>query len=284
MAHDDQFTATGPPLAGSGFPRSGFSTRATGMVYGVNVQGDRAGIYAESVGAATDRESHLPRGIGVYGVGDNFGVFGRIHRRQGNAGLAGVVGQHDGAGVGMIGAVLTRNGRGGVGVAGISHTSLNPPVFASLPDPGAGAGTGVFGTSGSGPGVRGTSSSGAGVVGESRTAAGVRASGRLGVRARGSAGPGGEFTSAEQHAQVRLVPHEIDGSPPPPTTVPPRERRLPPNQLPRDGKVGDLLLTQHDAAVRCILWVCVDDSPGQARWAQVLLGTPIRGAHPVDDE
>ena len=34
MAHDDQVTAVGPPLAGSGFPRSGFSTKATGMVHG----------------------------------------------------------------------------------------------------------------------------------------------------------------------------------------------------------------------------------------------------------
>jgi hypothetical protein len=276
MAHDDQFTATGPPLAGSGFPRSGFSTLATGMVYGVNVQGDKAGLYAESVRAATDRESHLTSGgIGVYGVGDIFGVFGRIHRRPGNPGVAGVVGHHHGAGVGMIGAALTLpDGRGGIGIAGISHTSLNPPVFASLPDPAQGSGTGVFGTSGSGTGVRGTSAGGSGVVGESRTSAGVRANGR----------PGGEFRSPVQHAQVRLVPHRVGGSPPAATPVAPRERKLPRNQLPKDGKIGDLLLTEHDAAVRCILWVCVADTPGHARWAQLLLGTPIEGTHPgIDD-
>lgn len=53
MAHDDQFTALGPPSASSGFPRSAFSTKATGMVYGGNVQGVRAGLYAESSRGAT---------------------------------------------------------------------------------------------------------------------------------------------------------------------------------------------------------------------------------------
>ena len=286
MAHDDQFTATGPPLTGSGFPRSGFSTKATGMIYGLNAQGDRAGVYAESVKAATGRESHLTSGgIGVYGVGDIFGVFGKIHRRPGNPGMAGVVGQHNGAGVGMIGAVLTLpSGQGGIGVAGISHTSLNPPVMASLPDPGAGAGIGVFGTSGTGPGVRGTSADGSGVVGQSRTSAGVRGKGRVGVRGEGSAGRGGEFSSGAQHAQARLVPHQIGGAVPPPTPVAPRERKLPANQLPQNGKIGDLLLTQHDERVQCILWVCVAEAPGHARWAQVILGTPIEGTHPVEDE
>jgi hypothetical protein len=276
MAHDDQFTATGPSLAGSGFPRSAFSSKATGMVYGVNVQGDKAGIYAESVSAQTDRESHLPHGIGVYGVGDLFGVFGRVHRASGNAGLAAVAGQHQDGGVAMIGVALSRPNRAGTGVAGISHDNTNPPVFQTLPDPAAGSGTGVYGSSGSGPGVRGTSASGAGVVGESesaagvrgtsadgagvvgesQTAAGIRATGRVGVRGQGSAGPGGEFTSADQHAQLHLVPHPTGGSP---TTRPiaPREHRIPGSQLPTEGHLGDLLLTQHDDAVECLLWgVC----------------------------
>ncbi len=279
----DEFTATGPAQSGSGFPFSAFSSKATGMVYGVNVQGDKAGVYGESVGAATDRQSPIER-VGVCGVGDMFGVLGMIHRRPGNPGLAGVIGQHKGAGVGMIGAALTLpDGRGGIGVAGISHTSLNTAEFVSLPDPARGSGTGVFGTSGKGTGVRGTSASGSGVVGESRTSAGVRANGRVGVRGEGSAGPGGEFTSALQHAQLRLVPHTTGGSPTP-TPLAPKEQRLPANQLPQNGELGDLLLTEHEAAVRCILWVCVGDTPGHARWAQVLLGTPIEGTHPVIDE
>ena len=148
----DEFTATGPAQSGSGFPFSAFSSKATGMVYGVNVQGDKAGVYGESVGAATDRQSPIER-VGVCGVGDMFGVLGMIHRRPGNPGLAGVIGQHKGAGVGMIGAALTLpDGRGGIGVAGISHTSLNTAEFVSLPDPARGSGTGVFGTSGKGLG------------------------------------------------------------------------------------------------------------------------------------
>jgi hypothetical protein len=198
MAHDDQFTATGPPLSGSGFPRSAFSSRATGMVYGVNVQGDKAGIYGESVKAATDRESHLPSGIGLYGVGDIYGVFGRIHRRPDNPGHAGVVGQHSGGGIGTIGAVRqVADGPGGIGVVGISHTSLNPPEMQTPPDPASGSGTGVYGSSGSGAGVRGTAGSGAGVRGESIEGDAVVGSSR--------SGRGGVFESGGS-AQVGLTP------------------------------------------------------------------------------
>ena len=102
MAHDDQFTATGPPLSGSGFPRSAFSSRAAGMVYGTNVQGDRAGVYGESVRAATTRESDL-EGVGVCGVGDNFGVFGRTHPCPGRPGIASGTGPGDGSGTGCSG-------------------------------------------------------------------------------------------------------------------------------------------------------------------------------------
>src|SRR3954468_1744096 len=99
MAHDDQFTAVGPPLTGSGKPRSAFSSKATGMIYGVNVQGDRAGVYGESVRADTGRESDVD-GVGTYGVGDNFGVFGKTDPSPGRPGLAGVYGQHNRGGVG----------------------------------------------------------------------------------------------------------------------------------------------------------------------------------------
>ena len=261
------YTATGPPQSTSGHPFSAVSTRASHMRYGVNVQGEVTGVYAESVIGGTPRESHIDSGgIGVYGVGDVYGVFGRI--KQGNRALAAVVGRHDGAGIGTIGAALDRPGpRKGIGVVGISNTTVTDASFQTLPDPARGSGTGVYGTSGSGPGVRGTSRSGSGVVGESQTSA------------------GGEFKSGPQHAQVHLVPHAIGGSLPAPTAVPSRERKLAADQLPRNGKIGDLLLTEHDDAVGCILWVCVRGSTrGQARWAQVLLGTPIKGTHPVSDE
>ncbi|MFE5559818.1 hypothetical protein [Streptomyces sp. NPDC056544] len=93
MAHDDQFTALEPPLAGSGFPRAAFSTKATGMVYGGNVQGVRAGMYAESSRGDTDREADVA-GVGVFGVGDNFGIFGKTAPSPGRPGIAGLFGQH----------------------------------------------------------------------------------------------------------------------------------------------------------------------------------------------
>ena len=61
MAHDDQFTALGPPSSGSGFPFSAFSTSATGMEYGVNAQGGRCGVYGESVNFESGRESDVAR-------------------------------------------------------------------------------------------------------------------------------------------------------------------------------------------------------------------------------
>src|SRR6478609_8908732 len=98
MSHDDQFTATGPPLSGSGKPRSAFSSRATGMVYGANVQGDRAGVYGESVRGDTGRDSDI-EGVGVVGVGDNFGVYARSFPSPGRRGIAGLFAQHNRGGV-----------------------------------------------------------------------------------------------------------------------------------------------------------------------------------------
>src|SRR5215211_4413722 len=89
MAHDDQFTATGPSFAGSGFPRAAFSTNADDMTYGVNVQGSRCGVYGESVRVSAQRESSVD-GVGVYGFGESFGVMG-----NGNRGLAGILGENN---------------------------------------------------------------------------------------------------------------------------------------------------------------------------------------------
>ena len=100
MAHDDQFTATGPPFTGSGFPRSAFSTRAAGMIYGVNAQGDRCGVFGESVRVQSGRESDV-EGVGVHGFGENFGVVG-----NGNRGLAGVIGWNNRGRAGIIGATF----------------------------------------------------------------------------------------------------------------------------------------------------------------------------------
>jgi hypothetical protein len=278
MAHDDQFTATGPPFTGSGFPRSAFSTRATGMIYGVNAQGDRAGIYAESVRAETDREADV-EGVGAYGVGDNFGVFGQTVPSQGRPGVAGVYGQHNRGGVGAIGAAM----RGGTGIAGVNVGSLGNPLatFASLPDPADGSGTGVFGTSGTGTGVRGTSNTGSGVLGRSRTSAGVRGESDEGDAVVGTStfGRGGVFESStglsSLVAQMSLVPQPM----PVPEAVPADpvmfDTRVA-ESLPREGHGGDLLVTQGEDRL-CTLWFCTRSQEGDraALWSQVLLGIPM---------
>src|SRR5215207_6659827 len=179
MAHDDQFTAVGPPLTGSGFPRSGFSTRATGMVYGLNVQGGRCGVYGESVTVSTDRESTV-EGVGVHGFGEGFGIFG-----NGNRGIAGVYGQNNRGRMGAIGAVMG----GGTGVVGANLASLGNPLatFQTIPPPSSGgSGTGVWGISGTGVGTRGDSASSTGVFGLSDSGFGVhgQSTSQLGVHGR----------------------------------------------------------------------------------------------------
>jgi hypothetical protein len=314
------FTATGPSPHDEVVP-AGFATHSDELDAGVNVQGNSVGLYAESVNAGTGRKppTEPNAGIGVCGVGDGFGVLGAIHKSPNRNGLAGVVGEHRGGGVGMVGVSMdTAAGAHGIGVAGMSHTSSNPGELASPPDPARGHGIGVLGSSGNGTGVRGTSAQGVGVVGVSQEAAGVQAGGRMGVEARGqqvgvhatgrvgvdatgqqvgvhttgrvgvlgegSGGPGGEFKSHETHAQLRLVPHG-PGVTPTTAEVPSLEHRIPANRLPKDGELGDLLVTSHgDTNIQCLLWLCVDGSAGNAKWAQVLLGRPIQGTRPVTEE
>lgn len=193
MAHDDQFTAVGPPLAGSGFPRSGFSTRATAMVYGLNVQGDRCGVYGESVRVDGDRESDN-EGVGVYGFGENFGVVG-----NGNRGIAGVYGQNNRGRIGAIGAAM----RGGIGVVGASLENLGNPLatWQTIPSTSSGgSGTGVLGISRTSIGVHGQSESSTGVFGQTTSG--------FGVHGLSDGGPGGVFESTKA-AQLRLVPRAM---------------------------------------------------------------------------
>ena len=237
MAHDDQFTALGPSNTGSGFPRTAFSTHASDMVYGVNVAGERCGVYGESaLPVPSDREADV-EGVGVFGVGKNFGVFGKA-----TPGIAGVFGQHNRSGIGIIGAAI----RGGGGVVGASVASLGNPLstFAPVPDPADGTGTGVFGTSGAGAGVRGSSRSGEGGQFESGTGVGVSGS--------GFEDRGGVFDSGKNVAQIRLVPLNQDT----PVAI-----------LPKNGKVGDLLLIRNtsqneDGALidQASLWLCTPGS------------------------
>jgi hypothetical protein len=190
MAHEDQFTATGPALTGSGFPRAGFSTNRAGadFVHGVNVEGSRCGVFGRSVkDTSSSRESDVD-GVGIYGTGDFFGVYGK-----GNLGLCGVIGTHnnifrpDRDGVGVVGATM----RGGTGVVGISVESLTPLIGQKdLSQPADGTGVGVFGGSGDGAGVHGASNNGPGGEFLSSAGNGVSASSDSGTGVAGISGSG----------------------------------------------------------------------------------------------
>jgi len=130
------------------------------MVYGLNVQGDRCGVYGESVMVGGDRES-TNEGVGVHGFGENFGVVG-----NGNRGIAGVYGQNNRDHIGTIGAAMG----GGTGVVGASLQALGNPLatWQEIPSTSTGgSGTGVWGISGKGTGVQGQSESGVGIFGTS---------------------------------------------------------------------------------------------------------------------
>ncbi|HHK5543764.1 TPA: hypothetical protein ACQUHN_006284 [Bacillus thuringiensis] len=143
MPHEDQFTAIGPSLTGSGFPRSAFSTKAIDMIFGVNVQGNKCGVYGESfTNSSNTRDTDFP-GVGIWGSGQNFGVFG-----DGNKGIAGVVGRNNKR---DLAAVIGSTKKGGVGVFGTTFATLN------CEDPAKGLGTGVSGQSKGGFGIFGFS-------------------------------------------------------------------------------------------------------------------------------
>lgn len=275
--HDDQFTATGPSHFTSGFKKTAFSTHDTSdFEYGLNVQGERCGVFGESKGVAGTRESTV-EGTGVQGSGDNFGVVG-----NGGQGIAGVFGIGIRSQFGVVGAAM----RGGTGVAGASFRNLENPLntLQQMADPADGAGIGVYGTSGSGAGIRGSSMegnggdfssiTGAGVSAESAEGTGVSAISNSGVavHAISEENRGGVFQSGTNIAQINLVPLMQ-------TTAEPR--------LSKDGNIGDLLLIRntYQGAVgftsdQCSLWLCVSGIThfgGNAFWQEVKLGGPVQG-------
>jgi hypothetical protein len=186
--HDDQFTAKGPPVNGSGFPEAAFSTLETykGFQWGVRALARRCGVVGQTTG------------------GGIAGVLG-----QGRWSQFGVLGTAFGPTIGVVGA--------SVGNTNALFNLNLPPGDFNLDAMGAGEGTGVLGTSGSGLGVHGISQSSTGVLGNS--AAGIGAHGSsarstgifgtsgsgFGVHGSSDAGPGGVFES-KSAAQVRLLP------------------------------------------------------------------------------
>jgi hypothetical protein len=262
--HDNQFTATGPSHETSGMTKAAFSTvppvDISDFEFGVHVNGRRFGV----VGASS--KGIFPQhGIaGVHGVGRGckFGVLGTA---MGNIATTGVVGA----------SVTNTN----------NLNNLNVPSEEVELDVG-GDGTGVLGMSGNGPGVSGSSESGPGVSGSSESGLGVsgssesgpgvsaRSSANAGLRAISDSNRGGVFQSGHNVGQINLVPLE-------------QETREP--RLPKDGKVGDLLLIRNTVPLEpgslphdtCSLWLCVPTGgtvvAGIARWREIKLGDPVTG-------
>ena len=159
--HDDQFTAKGPPIDGSGFPESAFSTLPddTGFQFGLRANARRCGVMGQTVGGGV---------AGVYGHG-RFSKFG-------------VLGTAFGQAIGVVGASVTNTN---------DLMALHiPPANVSLDSLGAGSGTGVFGTSGSGFGVHGMSQSSTAVLGNSRTGIGSHGSSDSNTGVHGSSDSG----------------------------------------------------------------------------------------------
>jgi hypothetical protein len=135
---------------------------------------------------------------------------------------------------------------------------------------------------------------------------GVLASGPVGVEGHGEVagvqgvgqenGCGGAFKSAAfRSAQLNVSPHRTESLGQPvhrePAEFPATSQTE--GQLPSIGRLGDLWMSStsaQDAPPRgeggpqpqCHLWLCVraGNGPGKPLWAQVLLGTPLRGRRP----
>jgi hypothetical protein len=280
MPHEDQFTAVGPSLTGSGHPRSGFSTKASDMVYGLNVVGERCGVYGATERVTVDTSRDTPvEGIGVFGMGESYGIFG-----NGNPGIAGVYGQNNHGHKGVIGVT----GQDGTGVVGANlRLGVGHPITTwqgTMPPPGmGGSGTGVWGISGTGDGTRGDSERGRGVAGTSINGTGVFGEGsQAGVEGGSLEGRGGVFRS-QSSAQVQLEPRDV------PINTPRTEavrlsawhvgEGMAPAQLPANGRAGDLLATTHplpDEPENIVgtLWFCSRGSTDThaAVWREVLMG------------
>jgi hypothetical protein len=260
MADEDSFyTALGPADPDSGFPRgvTGFSTSASSLDYGVNAQGLKCGVYAESVREELDREAQ--EGTGVYSIGETFGIMA-----NGNRGIVGTYSVSNEGGKGVIGVTgqigTTDPEQRGIGVVGadMGFSTPSPLLWGeTMPSPSTirgGPGTGVHGLSGTGTGVFGESNN----------------------------GRGGVFRS-ESSAQVQLEPRDVPINTPRTDAVRLSAWQvgegMAPAQLPADGRAGDLLATTHplpDAPENIVgtLWFCSRGSTDEhaAVWREVLMG------------
>jgi hypothetical protein len=115
----------------------------------------------------------------------------------------------------------------------------------------------------------------------------------VGVRgiARGD-GRGGEFVSPVfRGAQISLKPHRMDRPALQTQLVSPTQLKDPGPDLPMKGRLGDIWASESTKPdiggeielTQCHLWLCVraSGSGRNARWAEVLLGIPFEGKHPL---
>jgi peptidoglycan hydrolase-like protein with peptidoglycan-binding domain len=265
--HEDQFTASGPALAGSGFPDAAFSTgeQDVGFQWGVRVNARRCGVTGQTFGGGI---------AGVCGQGrfSKFGVLGTAFGERIGVVGASVVNTNDlfnvnvppasfnldslGAGSGT--GVLGKSGSG-LGVHGISGS--NTGVLGT-----SDAGVGVHGISGSNTGVLGNSATGIGTQGTSDSSTGIFGTSRsgFGIHGLSDGGPGGVFES-KNAAQVRLLP----------TTMASPEGRV-------GGGGGELLATSDTGAsgeTVFRLWFCTRaGNEASAAWELVAGSRPFPGA------
>ena len=68
------FVAQGPLTVG-------FETQAANLRFGVNVQGTEVGVFGDG-GTRFNDPREGPPGTGVFGIGNNFGVFGNGNRHD----------------------------------------------------------------------------------------------------------------------------------------------------------------------------------------------------------
>ncbi|MGP4009197.1 hypothetical protein [Streptomyces sp. 4N124] len=229
------------------------------------------GFVKDSDDAAVDgTNAHAPGGPGVWGEGVP-GVLGTARPSTREIGVYGI----------------SEFGPGVKGESRVSNAALTEDVSfgvwgKSWGTREEGDAAGVKGEAARAPGVWGKSTTNPGVLGESRDAAGGDFTGPTGVvctgggsgrrgpgiRASSEEGCGGEFESP-MHAQVRLVPNEVEFVP---------GEAGPNPKLPRFGRPGELIAVT-DAEGTCSLWLCVSrlDFTLTAAWAPVQLGATIWG-------
>lgn len=268
---------------------------------GVHGRGDFHGVYGIDGSIAAAQAPNLgqdlppsppvtPAPIGVVGVtnhqspailGDNQLLQADISGMPVNPGGRTNMDDARALGVGVEGVSKAGHGIFGLAFTGDLRTSLEIPLFlnGTIPsEPGSVTTSGVAGLSVKGPGILGISHEDRG---------GLFISGTSSYSSPTQGPPPG----AGPVAQIRLFPHDMNAT----QIATPSTARVQdvipfivqgaPAGLPKQGRMGDLLVTQNPdvtpplqdipSAPPCTLWLCVSSAPGSCAWAQVLVGPVV---------